>query len=178
MRNKVAILRGINVGGKRKILMADLKSLCEKLGWKEVSTYIQSGNIIFKSEKENRELEDELAKGISEHFGFDVPVLVRSSEELQNSVEQNPFYNSEADISKLHFTFLKDKPEAEELQVIKSHSFEPDQFAIDNQGIFIYCEGKYHESKLTNNFFERQLKIGATTRNWKTVMKLSELSKN
>ncbi|SMG48820.1 Uncharacterized conserved protein, DUF1697 family [Marivirga sericea] len=176
MSNKLAILRGINVGGKRKILMADLKSLCEKLGWKEVSTYIQSGNVIFKSEKENEDLGKELTDGVLEQFGFEVPVLVRNSEEFQNSIEKNPFYNSQADITKLHLTFLKENPQDEDLQQIKLLGCEPDQFAVDGKDVFIYCEGKYHQSKLTNNFFEKKLKVGATTRNWKTVLKLLDLA--
>jgi uncharacterized protein (DUF1697 family) len=177
MRAKIAILRGINVGGKRKMLMADLKALCENLGWKEVRTYIQSGNIIFKSEAENQGLEQSLEKAILDEFGFDVPVIVRNVEEFQASIEKNPFYNQEADINKLHLTFLKEKPLEEDLKQIRVHSFEPDKFTIDNQDAFIYCEGKYHESKLTNNFFEKKLKVGATTRNWKTVLKLLELSR-
>jgi uncharacterized protein (DUF1697 family) len=176
MNQKIVILRGINVGGKRKILMADLKSLCEKLGWKDVRTYIQSGNISFLSENENEDLENELSKEILEKYGFDVPVIVRNIEELQTSIENNPFYDAAADIKKLHLTFLKEKPLEEDLKQIKAHSFEPDKFVIENQDVFIYCEGKYHESKLTNNFFEKKLKVEATTRNWKTVLKLLELS--
>jgi uncharacterized protein (DUF1697 family) len=165
MNSKIAILRGINVGGKRKILMADLKSICEKIGWKEVKTYIQSGNIIFESDDSNEDLGVELSKEILDQYGFEVPVIIRSVENLQTSIGKNPFYDSVADINKLHLTFLKAKPLEESLQEINSQSFEPDQFVIDNQDVFIYCEGKYHESKLTNNFFEKKLKVGATTRN-------------
>jgi len=138
MQEKLAILRGINVGGKRKILMADLKSLCEKLEWEEVRSYIQSGNIIFKSNKENLQLEEELSSQILDHYGFEVPVIVRSKEELYNAINKNPFYNEAADVNSLHLTFLKEKPEADDLSQIKSLSFEPDEFAIDDQYVFIY----------------------------------------
>jgi len=177
VRAKIAILRGINVGGKRKILMADLKSLCKKLGWKEVSTYIQSGNIIFQSDVGSIQLEEELAVAISDQYGYDVPVIVRTKEELQNAIRQNPFYDAAEDISKLHLTFLKERPKEENVHQTETYNYEPDQFVIDNQDVFISCEGKYHESKLTNGFFEKKLKVGATTRNWKTVLKLAELSK-
>lgn len=178
MNRKIGILRGINVGGKRKILMADLKSLCEELGLKNVKTYIQSGNLIFNSDKPNSELENKLEKAITEKFGFDVPVIVRTEKELESSISKNPFIAKDADIYQLHLTFLKEKPNEEDIERILTFNYEPDKFKIAEKDIFIFCAGKYHESKLTNNFFEKQLEVGATTRNWKTVMKLSELSKN
>lgn len=178
MNRKIGILRGINVGGKRKILMADLKSMCEELGLKKVTTYIQSGNLIFNSDKPNSELENELEKAITEKYGFDVPVIVRTQKELENSINNNPFFEKDADIKQLHLTFLKKKPSKENIEKALTFNYKLDKFKIDNKNVFIFCAGKYHESKLTNNFFEKQLKVGATTRNWKTVMKLSELSKN
>lgn len=178
MNRKIGILRGINVGGKRKILMADLKSMCEKLGLKNVKTYIQSGNLIFNSDRKNAELESDLEKAITEKFEFDVPVIVRTEKELENSISNNPFFDKDADINQLHLTFLKEKPNKENLEKILTFNYEPDKFKIEDKDAFIFCAGKYHESKLTNNFFEKQLKFGATTRNWKTILKLSELSKN
>ncbi|MCH4824406.1 DUF1697 domain-containing protein [Gramella lutea] len=175
---KIAILRGINVGGKRKILMADLKALFEKTGLENIKTYIQSGNIIFNSNSNNFELEKILENSIRERFGFNVPVIVRNSDELQNSITHNPFYNKNADINKLHLTFLKEKPSKEYLDEIQSFNYEPDNFKIDGQNVFLFIDGKYHKTKLSNTFFEKKLKVGATTRNWKTVLKLIELSKD
>ena len=178
MNRKIGILRGINVGGKRKILMADLKSMCKKLGLKNVTTFIQSGNLIFNSDKPNSELENDLERAITDKYGFDVPVIVRAEKELENSINNNPFFEKDADIKQLYLTFLKEKPNKENIEKTLTFNYEPDKFKIDDKDAFIFCAGKYHESKLTNNFFEKQLKVGATTRNWKTVMKLSELSKN
>ena len=178
MNRKIAILRGINVGGKRKILMADLKALCEKLGLENVRTYIQSGNLIFTSDTINSELENNLEKAITDKFGFDVPVIVRSSEELQTSIDKNPFFDGDADIDRLHLTFLKEKPTKENEEKTLTYNYEPDKFKIDGRNVFIFCTGKYHKSKLTNDFFEKKLNTGATTRNWKTVLKLYDLSKN
>jgi uncharacterized protein (DUF1697 family) len=175
MHKKIAILRGINVGGKRKILMTDLKSLCENLGWKHVESYIQSGNLIFDSNLENSELECRLEKAIADQFGFDVPVIVRTAEELEDSIRNNPFFVKSADISQLHLTFLKSHPTDEHLKKIKGFSVEADSFAIINKDVFVFCEGKYHQSKLTNNFFEKKLGTGASSRSWKTVLKLKEL---
>lgn len=178
MNRKIAILRGINVGGKRKILMTDLKSMCEKLEMEDVITYIQSGNLIFNSDKPNSELENDLEKAITEKYGFNVPVIVRTKKELENSINNNPFFHENTDIKELHLTFLKEKPNKENIEQTETFNYEPDKFKIEDKDVFIFCAGKYHKSKLTNNFFERQLNVGATTRNWKTVLKLSELSKN
>ena len=177
MNKKIAILRGINVGGKRKILMADLKALCQKLGWINVVTYIQSGNLIFDSEKQNSQLENTLEKAISSRYGFDVPVIIRNADELQTSIGNNSFAAGDTDITKLHLTFLKEKPSEENVEKIKTYNYEPDKFEIEEKHVFIYCAGKYHQTKLTNNFFENKLKVGATTRNWKTILKLQELSR-
>lgn len=176
MNRKIAVLRGINVGGKRRILMVDLKSLCEKLGWQNVESYIQSGNLIFNSDKPNSELENDLEKAIEERFGFSVPVIVRSSKELKSSIEKNPFYEESASIDQLHLTLLKEKPPQENTELIQNYVSEPDSFEVIDKDVFILCKGKYHKTKLTNNFFEKKLLTGATTRNWKTVLKLCEMS--
>src|SRR5699024_982607 len=109
MNRKIAILRGINVGGERKIRMSDLKSLCKKQGWKDVETYIQSGNIIFTSDNQNSDLEEALELAIKEKYRFDVPVIVQNSKKLQTSIDNNPFYNQNIEINQLHLTFLKEK---------------------------------------------------------------------
>ncbi|PID99038.1 hypothetical protein CSA80_02890 [Candidatus Saccharibacteria bacterium] len=177
MGKRIAILRGINVGGKRKILMADLKSICEQLGWRNVQTYIQSGNIIFDSDQEGSDLENKLEKAIINTYGFDVPVIVRTAGEIENSIRNNPFFSEDADVNQLHLTLLKEKPNKENIEKALTFNYEPDKFKIDDKDVFIFCAGKYHESKLTNNFFEKQLQVGATTRNWKTVLKLAELAR-
>ncbi|WP_405199102.1 DUF1697 domain-containing protein [Christiangramia sp. LLG6405-1] len=176
MNKKIAILRGINVGGKRKILMKDLKLLCEKLGFDQIETYIQSGNILLNSDKDNSELEKVLYEAIQDKYGFQVPVIVRNSEELKVQVTRNPFFDQKTDITRLHLTFLKEKPKKENLIKIQTYNHEPDKFQLVDKEVFIYCDGKYHQSKLSNNFFEKKLNVGATTRNWKTVLKLIELS--
>jgi len=180
MTQYIAILRGINVGGKRKIRMADLKELFAGMGFKEISTYIQSGNVLFSSAKaeDTTALGDKLEQAIAKSFGFDVPVIVRTVKELQQAVANNPFYSSpDSDIERLHLTFLKTAPEATQLDVINQINHSPDQFNIIGNHAFVYCSGRYSESKLTNAFFEKKLKVPATTRNWKTVLKLLDLAR-
>lgn len=180
MIKRIAILRGINVGGNRKILMADLKKLFSDLGFIDIQTYIQSGNVIFNSTDKNTNIEiaNEIEISINDNYGFDVPVIVKTANELNDSISSNPFFqNKNSEIDRLHLTFLKEIPEQEKLLEIKEYDFHPDIFKIDKENVFIFCSGKYSDSKLTNKFFENKLKVTSTTRNWKTILNLSELTK-
>lgn len=177
MSKKIAVLRGINVGGKRKILMTDLKALCEDLSWKNVVSYIQSGNLIFNSDLPNSELEQQLENAITDCYGFDVPVIVRNSNELEDIVNKNPFFKEEKDINVFYLAFLKEKPTQENLKKTLTFNFEPDVFQIKEKEVFLCYSERYSKSKLTNNFLEKKLKVTATTRNWKTILKLQELCK-
>ena len=176
MTKYIAILRGINVGGKRKILMADLKELFSEIGFADIQTYIQSGNVIFNTKRkdDNIELANKIEQSIAKNYDFKVPVIVRNVEELNEVISNNPFFEKN-DIERLHLTFLKEVPETEKLDKIKTYDYSPDKFEIKDKNVFVYCSGKYSDSKLTNKFFESKLKVLATTRNWKTVLKLLEL---
>ncbi|MGQ1788115.1 DUF1697 domain-containing protein [Saccharicrinis sp. GN24d3] len=175
----VAVLRGINVGGKRKILMADLKLLFAGIGFTDVVTYIQSGNVIFNADQpwSNLEIGNKIEQAIADKYGFEVPVIVRSAQELEHIVNNNPFDKGEIGINQLHLTFLKDIPSSDNRLKAESYNFEPDQFVIDKNDVFLCIKGKYHQTKLSNHFFESKFKVPATTRNWKTVLKLLELSR-
>ena len=175
MTTYIAILRGINVGGKRKILMADLKAICEKLGYQNVQTYIQSGNVIFSSKKaiDVAKTETILEEIILKNYGFEVPFIILNKSEIEDAISKNPFQRN--DIERLHLTFLKAIPENEKLEAIKKFDFSPDKFEIIGKNIFVFCSAGYSDSKLTNQFFETKLKTTTTTRNWKTVLKLQEL---
>lgn len=179
MSKYIAILRGINVGTGRKVLMADLKVLLTKLGLKNIQTYIQSGNVIFNLTQPESivVLEDGLNQAISGTFGFEIPVIVRTAREMEESISNNPFLKrSDSNIEKLHLTFLKDLPAQEMLEKIGNFNFTPDRFKIIGRDVFVFCENGYGQTKITNDFFEKQLKVKATTRNWKTVVKLHEMS--
>lgn len=179
MTRYIAILRGINVGTGRKVPMADLNVLLAKLGLKNIQTYIQSGNVVFELvvEESISSLEERLHRSVSETFGFDIPVLVRTSEEVAQCVATNPFLrNKDKETEKLYLTFLKVQPDFFLLEKIKEFDFSPDRFEISGKEVFIYCENGYGRTKITNDFFEKKLNVKATTRNWKTVLKLQELS--
>lgn len=177
MSKLIAVLRGINVGGNRKILMADLKELCSNLGWKNVESYIQSGNLAFQATKPALQLENELEQAIKTKYGYDVPVIVKTADELIHAVDQNPFNITDINPKQLHIVFLKELPAEQQLNDIKKITHHPDEFCIIGKNVFLNCVGKYHQSKLTHSFFEKNLGVKATARNWKTMMKLVEMSK-
>lgn len=178
MTTYISLLRGINVGGKRKILMVDLKALYKKLGFTQVVTYIQSGNVIFEAKKSLsiQEIEEAIKLALQKKYNFDVPVLVRTIRSFKSTIKINPFLkDKKVAIERLYLTFLAEKPSAEKLESIKTIDTANDSCQIIDKDIFICCSEKYSSSKLTNTFFESKLKVKATTRNWKTISKLVEI---
>ncbi|HVA99106.1 MAG TPA: DUF1697 domain-containing protein [Bacteroidia bacterium] len=178
MQTYISILRGINVGGHRKILMADLKKMYEKLNLKEIVTYIQSGNVIFKTDKKNS---DEIAKAIEkiifETCQFQVPVIIRTIPEIKKIISENPFLKEKnTEIEKLHVTFLSEIPDKSNAEAILKYDYSPDKFSLNKKEVYVFCNNGYGNTKLSNPFFENKLKVGATTRNWKTLTKLLELA--
>lgn len=179
MKTYISLLRGINVSGQKKILMADLKALYETLKFKDVVTYIQSGNVIFKTDKKesNQSLAKKIEQSIFKKYSFNVPLIVRSTSEIENIISNNPFLkDSNIDTDKLHVTFLSETPEKEKLNSIAQFDYSPDKSIIIDQEVFLYCPDRYGETKFSNMFFENKLKVSATTRNWKTVNKLAEMA--
>ncbi len=159
------------------IKMDALKKMYENAGLKNVKTFIQSGNVIFQEkETEIKILEEKIATQIKATFSFDVPVIVKSLQEVEYIFLNNPFINQNKDINKLHVTFLASKPEQANIDKIKG-DFENDEFIISGSAIYLFCPIDYGHTKLSNKFFESKLKVTATTRNWKTVTELVSLAK-
>jgi uncharacterized protein (DUF1697 family) len=174
----LSILRGINVSGHKLIKMEALRKLFEDLGFKNVQTYIQSGNVVFQSKKAKQsDLEKKIVKKIEEEFGFEVPVLVKEANELSVVLKNNPFLNQrKEDITKLHVTFLSEEPDQAAIVKIKEGNYAADEFIVSGKIIYLFCPGGYGNTKLSNNFFENKLKVIATTRNWKTVNELISMA--
>jgi uncharacterized protein (DUF1697 family) len=178
MNSVISILRGINVGGQKKIPMKELKSLFEGLKFRNINTYIQSGNVIFSTDETNfKILSKKIEQKILERFNFEVPVVLRTAEELQTAIINNPFLKKKnIETDKLHLTFLSDIPQEENLVKIKEHQFMPDEFTINGKEVYVFCPNGYGKTKLTNTFFENKLKVTATTRNWRTVNELLKIA--
>ena len=156
--------------------MTDLKSLFEGLGFRNVRTYIQSGNVIFESNEE-KNLNYIVQQKISENYNFQVPVVIRSVHEMESVLNNNPFLReTDIDESKLHVTFLEVPPLKEHIKRTEAFNYEPDRFIISGKEVYLYCPNGYGRTKLNNTFFENKLKVTATTRNWNTVKKLSEMA--
>lgn len=175
MKRYIAILRGINVSGKNKILMQDLKLIFESLHFKNVQTYIQSGNVVFEAKSE-KNLATLIQQKIKDQYGFDVPVIIRTVDEISGNLKTNPYLKQKnIELDKLHITFLSETPTKENLTKIKTYHFEPDVFEIIGNEVYLYCPNGYGITKLSNTFFENKLKVSATTRNWKTVNEIAKL---
>ena len=172
----ISILRGINVSGHKRILMTELKVLYEELGFTDVKTYIQSGNVIFRTKDNKEEVIVKIERAIKKKFGFYVPVIIRTISEFKKVILSNPF-PEDSDINKIAIVFLEKVPLQNYVEKVIEMDFLPDKFVIKERDIFILCVNGFGRTKLTNNFFENKLKVKATTRNWKTVNKLIELSK-
>lgn len=174
----IALLRGINVSGQKKIKMPELKSLFESYGFQDVETYIQSGNVIFSSkEKSKSKLEDKISSAIKSKFGFEVHVFVINPEEIEHVIQSNPFIKKKKDREKLYVTLLSENPLAENIKKLHVIDHSPEEYIIDGRYIYLFVPNGYGKAKLNNNLFENKLKVFGTTRNWKTVNKLFELSK-
>jgi len=176
----IALLRGINVSGHRMIKMEELKNVLSELNFTNIRTYIQSGNIIFDSEKKDPAyLEKQIEEKILNHFEFHVPVVIRTRSELDNIHKDNPFLGKRNEpVDKLHVTFFPEHPEKEHLKKIEELLFLSDEFVVSGREAYLYCPNGYGRTKLTNQFFENKLKLTATTRNWKTIETLLLMSRS
>ncbi len=175
----ISILRGINVSGQKKINMLELKSLYESLGFKNVVTYIQSGNVIFDStDKKIPDLKSRIEKAIDKKYKCHVPVEIRTRLELKNIIKNNPFspVDLAAEGTKVLVTFLCSKPTKTEIANLYKYVVSPEKLVVKGTEVYLYCPNGYGKSKLSNNFLENKLGVVATTRNWKSVYKLYELA--
>jgi uncharacterized protein (DUF1697 family) len=181
MGRAVALLRGINVGGRNGVAMADLRAIFEDLGHRRIETYLQSGNVVFEATGAPASLPGTIRRRITNDLGLDVPVAVRTGADLQKIFTTNPFLADGADPTTLHVVFAVGRAASGALGDLAPERFSPDRFAHRGREIYLQCPNGYGRTKLTNAFFESRLGPAAgatTTRNWNTVTRLAELSKD
>lgn len=174
MQTRIALLRGINVGGHKKIKMAALKLLFEELGFVDVVTLIQSGNVIFSTNIE-KGLEKIISEVILTRFGFEVPVLIKTISEIETILISCPF--SEDKKATSYFTLLNETPLENLVIEMNTLTYPNEEFVITQNCVYFFSEKNYSDVKCNNNFFDKKLKVTGTTRNYRTLVKLLELAK-
>jgi uncharacterized protein (DUF1697 family) len=176
MKTYVALLRGVNLGAHNKVPMADLRALFDDLGAADVETYVQSGNVVFKSADGAEKLTRAIERKIRRDLGLSVTVLVLTRPQLAKVLGGNPFAKAKKEPSKLHVTFLAEKLARARVGKLDPERGKPDEFRLVGRQVYLHCPKGYGRTKLTNAYFEKQLGVTATSRNWKTVTKLGELA--
>lgn len=175
MKTYIALLKGINVGGHKKVPMAELRELLNKSGFKNVETYIQSGNVILQSSKNSiLEIESDIEKSIIDYYGFEVSVLVKTRLDLKRIFDDCPFSENKKKAS--YFMMLYDCPNNDLAKEASEKVYEGEEYQILNDCIYYFCEKGFGKAKFNVNFFERKLKTFATARNYNTMLKLLSLS--
>ena len=170
----VALLRGVNVGGKNKLPMADLRDIFTAAGCAVVQTYIQSGNVVFEAAQDLAGWVPEIVtRAIRQQFDYEIPVVARSSDELQQVAASSPFDTS-GDPRFLHVAFLEDTS-AEAVSRLDPERFPPDAFAVRGRNVYLHYPNGVARSKLTNDYLAAQLQTTSTMRNWRTVLTLLEM---
>ncbi|MBV8981715.1 MAG: DUF1697 domain-containing protein [Acidimicrobiia bacterium] len=176
MSTYVALLRGINLGSHNKVPMPALRTLVESLGYDDVSTYIQSGNVVLTTSQSASAVGDKISKAIAKEFGFDVPVLVRNRSQLQKIVDGNPFAAKAKDAGHLHVVFLAAKPPAAKVKKLTGADWGDDEVAVTGKEAYLHLPNGYGRANLNNMVVEKNLGVGATARNWRTTTKLLDLA--
>lgn len=195
MTTYIALLRGVNVGGSARIAMQDLRALFTDMGYDDVRTYLQSGNVVFRAPAEAPGARPPatdpaaapgtrppagLAAGIEERIadglGVSCTVLLRTAESLTRTLAANPYLHRADDPAKLHVTFLAREPAAEQAARLEVPAGETAVFTLVGDEVHLHVPDGYGRTKLNNAFIERRLGMRATTRNWKTVTALHRLA--
>jgi uncharacterized protein (DUF1697 family) len=173
----IALLRGINVGGKNCLPMSGLKALFEAAGCRDVATYIQSGNVVFKAAAPlAKRIQSVISKRIEGKYGLKIPVVLRTAAELKQAATNNPFLKSATNLKALYVLFLADEPTPASIAGLDPHRSPPDAFAVHGREIYLYCPNGVARTKLTNDYFDRKLSTTSTARNWQTILKLVEMA--
>jgi len=174
--NLIALLRGINVGGRNKIPMAELREVCKGLGWEDVQTYIQSGNIIFAAGGKPPALESDLERAILDRFELEIPVIVRSAAAWAGTIAANPFPGaSEREPRFVHLLLSKDPPAPDAAKRLQERAQGGERVALAGGALWIDYASGVGRSKLTPALLDRLTGSTVTGRNWRTVLMVDEM---
>jgi uncharacterized protein (DUF1697 family) len=178
MPRYVALLRSVNVAGHGRIAMADLRASFDALGYDDVRTYIQTGNVLFStSSKSEKTVAAAIEAQLAEDFGDSPAVLLRTVSELQRVGRSSPYAKAGANPARHHVTFLAAAPSKAALASLSPlPPSRKDELVVDGREVYVHTPDGYHETKYSGSFLERRLGLVSTTRNWNTVQKLCELA--
>jgi uncharacterized protein (DUF1697 family) len=178
MPRYVALLRSVNVAGHGRLAMSDLRASFDALGYDDVRTYIQTGNVLFTaSSKSENAVASAIEAQLASDFGDSPAVLLRTVSELQSVGRSSPYAKAGANPSRHHVTFLADVPTAAALAALSPlPPSRKDELVVDGREVYVHTPDGYHETKYSGSFLERRLGMVSTTRNWNTVQKLCELA--
>ena len=172
----VAMLRGINVGGKNRLRMADLAATFREGGCDDVRTHIQSGNVVFRApDMIAARIADVVRDALLDRFELRVPVVTRSADEMLRVAPRNPYIATGADSDALHVAFLADEPDDAGVAMLDPNRSLPDDMQVIGRDIYLRYPGGLARTKLTNDYFDRALGTVSTVRNWRTVLRLVEM---
>jgi uncharacterized protein (DUF1697 family) len=176
MARYVALLRSVNLGSYGRVAMPDLVRSFDALGYQDVSTYIQSGNVLFSTTaKSATRLAGDIEERLNADFGTSPAVIVRSAKDLLRVGSSSPYARGGADPARHHVTFLAEAPSRQRLAAFTTPKSGNDELTIDGLEVYVSTPDGYHGSKLTGTYLERHLGVLSTTRNWNTVTKLCGL---
>lgn len=176
MATYIAMLRGINITGHKIIRMEDLRASFEALGFRQVKTYVQSGNVIFEARKDAN-LVGKMEKRILADYGFNVSILLKAPREMARVIRNNPLLKIKGiDDSRLYVTFLSGPVPPTAESALQGLATGPERFHVGRHEIYLYCPNSYGETKLSNTAIEKKLGVIATTRNWRSVNALLALA--
>ncbi len=177
MTTYIALLRGINLGGKNKLPMKDLKEMFTAAGCRNAVNYIQSGNVVFQAERGAvKKLGGIVSSEIEKRFGHKPPMVFRTAEQMNEAIRTNPFIAEGISEDALHLMFLDGVPDAAAVKALDPDRSPPDRYRVRGQEIYLHLPNGGARSKLTNAYFDSKLRTMSTVRNWRTVRKLAEMA--
>ncbi len=176
MTTLIALLRGINVGGNNKLPMKELSALLEEMGLREVQTYIQSGNVVFRCDLKNKAaLATKITTAIKAKHGFAPHILLLEEAELKKAMAGNPYPEAESEPKSLHLFFLDEAPHLPDLQALEALKTQSERFKLAGKVFYLHAPDGVGNSKLAART-EKLLGVAASARNWNTVCKLAEMA--
>lgn len=172
----ICLLRGINVSGRNKVLMGELRKYFTDAGFNAVQNYIQSGNVIFSSDDDFITVLENVKSIVSRNYEFEIKIVLRTQEEFEKIIILNPF--GKAELNRKLVTFLSRASTGFVIDDLNKKKSSDEEIYISETEIYLHCPNGYGKTKLTNSYLEKILGVTCTTRNWRTITKLREIASN